>query len=624
MDVRRQIIVSMASVAIAYASGAHGIGLGEIQLNSALHQPFDATIVLHGTDGLAPSDIVVSLADASEFTRIGIDRSHFLTLLRFTPVLQGKNLVVQVRSSGPVVEPYLNFLIQLKRPHGTLLREYTVLLDPPLYQPAGIATAIPMVTAVQNSDTALASQRTQPAERQQLELPQLQPDPQALHYRSQSGDNLWAIAKATRTDASIPVRRQMLAIRALNPDAFVNGDMDRLRADQSLVLPTTGQMGGELIPARGTASPTKSLAVDTAAVSNPVEAKGRLRIAEQEDAPFPENAELQQRLTTLESSFSELLEELNSRDRQVASLQAELEILRQTRDAELESASAGVAQGSSENNTEDSAQSAPVSNYEPLAGGLVSELPQLSELAEAPSEPQPFSMLSWWPALLTLLAVIVGVIVFRLGRGRNDDVQTADVLPVSANALPARRSLDALEGAEMYLAYGRYAEARRLLEKAIRVEPQRLDLRLCQLAVLAQLGDRSAFTTQELEARQLGADAAQLAELKAQLISTNEQSAVDDPAYLPEHTESVAEPIRESEVEGLQGALLEQDDFSLDPDWSLLDDLDPSSTRRQARAVDDQVDEAFETNLNDYPEVGELDDELSEHFADSKRKLSDN
>lgn len=616
MDVRRQIVVGMVSLAVLYGSSAQALGLGEIRLDSALHQPLNASIVLHGTDGLSPDDIIVSLADASEFSKVGVDRTHFLTLLRFTPVLQGNNLVVQVQSSAPVVEPYLNFLIQLKRPHGTLLREYTVLLDPPLYQPASITSAA--TAAVAQTDAAVPRRVRSPAP-QPLELPQLQADPKAERYQSQSGDSLWTIAKTTRADDSVPVRRQMLAIRALNPEAFVNGDMDRLRAGQALTLPTADQVGVP-VAALVAAAPAMQLpAAEPAVDSGSVAAAGRLRIAEQVDAPFPEIAEYQQRLDTLESRFTELLAELDSRDRQIASLQVELELLREARDAEQGSTVAtGAGEELLQSDIGSAVQQSQPDSYAPVAGGLASELSQLSGLTEVASESPPFSMMNWWPALLALLAAVAGLIIVRLRRQGEDSPQPIEAF---AETVPAIKRQDVVEGAEMYLAYGRYAEARSLLDKAILAEPQRLDLRLRQLAALAQLGDSTAFAEQEQQVQQLGGNAAQLAQLRALLAASITPSVAEPIKGAKPFAQP--EPVSKNEAESFQADLLGQDDFSLDPDWSLLDDLNPSGSRRQTRAVDGQRDETFETNLNDFPEVGELDDELSQHFTDSTRKPSD-
>jgi pilus assembly protein FimV len=121
----------LAGAAVTYSAWAPALGLGEITLHSALNQPLRADIALVDTAGLEESELSVSLAAADEFSRAGVDRVFFLNNLKFTPVLRGNRSVIQVTSSKPVSEPFLNFLVQLNQPNGRLLREYTVLIDPP-------------------------------------------------------------------------------------------------------------------------------------------------------------------------------------------------------------------------------------------------------------------------------------------------------------------------------------------------------------------------------------------------------------------------------------------------------------------------------------------------------------
>ncbi|MGB3597240.1 MAG: peptidoglycan-binding protein LysM, partial [Pseudomonas neustonica] len=89
MAVKRQIVLGAASLAALYVGVSSALGLGEMQLNSALNQPLSAIIVLQGAEGLSPDDVLVSLADAATFDDAGITRPFFLTDLRFKPVLRG-------------------------------------------------------------------------------------------------------------------------------------------------------------------------------------------------------------------------------------------------------------------------------------------------------------------------------------------------------------------------------------------------------------------------------------------------------------------------------------------------------------------------------------------------------
>ncbi|MFC6684985.1 FimV family protein [Marinobacter koreensis] len=129
--------VRKLAVALALAGGlgsgvAQALGLGEIELQSYLNEPLDAEIVLPQSEGVSPGDVFVNLAPESAYERVGLDRSQFLSKLRFEVVTgTDGNLVVNVSSREPLREPYLNFLLELTWPNGRLMREYAVLVDPP-------------------------------------------------------------------------------------------------------------------------------------------------------------------------------------------------------------------------------------------------------------------------------------------------------------------------------------------------------------------------------------------------------------------------------------------------------------------------------------------------------------
>lgn len=133
--------------AVTYSALAPALGLGDITLHSALNQPFSADIALVDAGGLTEGDLSVSLATADEFGRAGVERIFFLNNLKFAPILRGNRTLIRVTSSKPVNEPFLNFVVQLNQPNGRLLREYTVLIDPPGSPGIVPATDEPTITA---------------------------------------------------------------------------------------------------------------------------------------------------------------------------------------------------------------------------------------------------------------------------------------------------------------------------------------------------------------------------------------------------------------------------------------------------------------------------------------------
>lgn len=122
------------------------LGLGEIKVDSALNQPLNAQIGLISARADELEEMRVELAPANVFDRVGVPRPYFLTQLKFKPVsLPGGGTAIRVTSKDPVREPFLTFLVEVTWPKGRLLREYTVLLDPPEFaqqQAPQIATPV--------------------------------------------------------------------------------------------------------------------------------------------------------------------------------------------------------------------------------------------------------------------------------------------------------------------------------------------------------------------------------------------------------------------------------------------------------------------------------------------------
>ncbi len=93
----------------------------------------------------APDELIAlraTLAGREAFTRYGIDRPPFLSTLTFK-VGKGKDGrdVLLVRSTDAIPEPFVTFLVEVNWARGRLMREYTVLLDPPVYTPGEAASS---------------------------------------------------------------------------------------------------------------------------------------------------------------------------------------------------------------------------------------------------------------------------------------------------------------------------------------------------------------------------------------------------------------------------------------------------------------------------------------------------
>ncbi|MCD4863472.1 FimV/HubP family polar landmark protein [Pseudomonas sp. PLB05] len=240
--VRVQKLVRAIAAASALMSGAaQALSLGEIHLNSALNQPFDATIDLSDLRDLGAAELRPNLASAEDFGKAGVDRAFFLNDLKFTPEVRNGRTVIRVTSARPVREPYLNFLLEVNWPSGRILREYTVLLDPPLYTPqAAAAPFAPQVPAAPRARTTSPS-APRPATPPAAPAPSVTQAPGT--YTTERRDTLWEVAARNRPASSVTVDQTMLAIQDLNPDAFIDRNINLMKSGQVLRLPDQAQAG---------------------------------------------------------------------------------------------------------------------------------------------------------------------------------------------------------------------------------------------------------------------------------------------------------------------------------------------------------------------------------------------
>src|SRR5712664_2335822 len=120
----------------------HAAGLGQLSVISPLGQPLNAEIEIVSLQPGEEEGLVARLASPDAFRAAGIDFNPALVTARFTLERRGGRPLLRVRTTQPVNDPFLEMLVELQWTTGRLVREYTVLLDPPEYKgPQAIAAA---------------------------------------------------------------------------------------------------------------------------------------------------------------------------------------------------------------------------------------------------------------------------------------------------------------------------------------------------------------------------------------------------------------------------------------------------------------------------------------------------
>ncbi|SHL72744.1 FimV/HubP family polar landmark protein [Phytopseudomonas punonensis] len=436
----RKLVLAIAAATALSSGMAHALGVGELTLQSSLNQPLVAEIELLDVRDLSAAEMRPSLASPEEFNKAGVDRQYFLTDLKFTPIVKpnGKS-VIRVTSTKPVREPYLNFLVEVLWPNGRLLREYTLLLDPPLYSPqAAAAPQLPVAAPV-------PAPRPAPSAAPRAAAPAPAPAaPRASSaggdYRTNANDTLWEVAQ--RAGGSGSVHQKMLAIQDLNPDAFIGGNINRMKSGQVLRLPDDQQIArrsqsealaqvgeqnsswrqGRSAPAvagtrqidatrRSTAgaAPAEVAAQDKLKLvaaeagkatagsengsANSAALSNQLAVTQESlDSTRRENDELKDRMTDLQSQLDKLQRLIQLKDNQLAKLQADASAPAGQAAANGAAASVGTAQ----------APAAPATppTTAPAAGAPANEAPAAAN-EPAPAEATPADQAPSAPAAET-------------------------------------------------------------------------------------------------------------------------------------------------------------------------------------------------------------------------------
>lgn len=259
---RLPLMASALALALA-AAEVHALGLGGLRIQSALNQPFVGEIALLDVKPDELDAIKVQIASAEEFSKAGSARYQYLSGLRFSPQISPRGeTVIRVSSREPIREPYIDLLVEVTWPKGRLVKGYTVLLDPPVTD--GRRTSRidrPVVeprTAVNRAAPDARTFAAAPAAPTRAAQPSPPPPPvepapipEALAATAGGfpkmvgpvprGSGLWRLA-TRNAPAGATAAQTAMALYRNNQDAFVRGNINRLRAGKTLVIPSAAEL----------------------------------------------------------------------------------------------------------------------------------------------------------------------------------------------------------------------------------------------------------------------------------------------------------------------------------------------------------------------------------------------
>jgi len=235
-------------------------GLGKLNVNSGLGEPLRAEIELLSVTPDELNSIAANIASEEAYANQGIERpaSHKTIKIEIVKNPSGTS-ILRLKSTQPISEPFLDMLIQVDWASGRLLREYTVLLDPPgyigettadSYKPSqSQTTQAPVIRSTNTANSAATGTATQsrnqnrnnrvkPATNVESEAPSESSGPE---YVTQRGDSLAKIARDMKPEG-ISLDQMLIGLYQANPNAFDGKNINRLKVGKIIRQPSEQEL----------------------------------------------------------------------------------------------------------------------------------------------------------------------------------------------------------------------------------------------------------------------------------------------------------------------------------------------------------------------------------------------
>ncbi len=267
----------IAAALLAAPVFASALGLGGINVKSGLNQPLEAEIPVTVNSPAERESLSVMLANADDYARVGIDASRLSVPIEFAVAKDSRGeTVIRVTTKEAIREPFLQLLLQVNWSSGKLLREYSLLIDPPVMAPAlrgsqAVSTPVKAPAPVMTSEPiavakpavdpkpVVAPAATKavveakpvvetalvPAAKPMAEakpMVEAKPATEPGSVTTKAGDSLYVIANANKPSASTSLDQMMVAILRLNPQAFYQDNVNALKKGQILRMPSAADV----------------------------------------------------------------------------------------------------------------------------------------------------------------------------------------------------------------------------------------------------------------------------------------------------------------------------------------------------------------------------------------------
>lgn len=574
--------LAIAALLSLWGTPAAALSLGRITVQSALGEPLKAEIDILDINADEASSLVTRVAPPEAFQAAGLDYNPALGGL--TASLQRRpdgRAYLRLRSDRAVGEPFVDMILEARWNSGRIVRDYTLLFDPPGLrgQPPSAPPVAAQLPAPAPERTAPPVRPTQPSAAATPPAPQpaatprepapvkpavaapkpaaaapapvaqpatvATPQAQAPSVKVRPGDTASGILLG-RKPASVSLDQMLVALLRANPDAFIQDNVNRLKAGAVVTMPTEEESRATPAPEATQIITAQSQDFNdyrrkfasnvTAARVAPAsrDVSGKVQAVVEDKKPAAATADkltLSKGAVQGASSEEAMAQQRNAQTDETRTAELAKNI------QELDKLAAAASAPATAEPVAESA-SAPASAPEPQPAPAASEpvpaqpvsAPASAKPAPPPVVPEPMAEPSFIDDLLAdpmlpaggaaLIALLAALGIYKARQRKKSEppestfansdlafssasggqnVDTADSLTTGSSMVYSPSQLDAVDDvdpvaeADVYLAYGRDLQAEEILKDALRTNPQRVAIHQKLLEIYAKRRDVKAF-----------------------------------------------------------------------------------------------------------------------------------
>lgn len=548
----RVTAIAAAALMGLWGTNAMALSLGRINVQSALGEPLRAEIDIPDINAEEAATLKTSIAAPEAFKLAGMDYNAAMPGLKATlHRLSDGRAVIRLAGDRAINDPFLDLILVANWSTGRIVRDYTLLFDPPsLRKAAPVAPTQAQISAQPDAPAAppVAQQprtvATPPAPVSATKTPAKEPaqaQPSNTDAPKQvmvkAGDTAGRIAAAVKP-ASVSLDQMLVALLRSNPDAFLGENVNRVKAGAIIDIPTAEQaaatpsgQASQMIVAQSKdfnefrrklagIAPTAEVAVADRQASGSIQTKVEEKKALQ---PTPDKLTLSKGAVQAQLADEQLAKDRAAKD--AASRTAEIE--KNISDLNKLGAASSTATSAPPEKPASAAPTAaptvavavappPVvpSSVVPRPVSATPETSMIDGLLEDPLIPA---------GAVALIALLAGFGVYRARQRKaashvdssflesrlrpdsffgtsggqsvdtNEGPATGSSMVYSPSQLDSADDVDPVAEADVYLAYGRDLQAEEILKEALRTTPGRVAIHQKLLEIFAKRRDSKRF-----------------------------------------------------------------------------------------------------------------------------------